>query len=216
MKISTLELSRKVDEVDLNGSTIILDFAFPTKRITRKIRKAYLSNLLLNLSIANSLRMKYVYLGSYSSNPRSKSKYGALKREAEKLVLKKGGNILRVGLIVDYEKPGGRFKQFVEINKKLPVVIQFPLDWCPISVTSSLEFENSILKVLKNQEEFIIKEIGHQIAFNDLIFQSSDSVHVIHISERILQVVSTIFRFVPLGKLDFLRSILYKELRLQK
>jgi hypothetical protein len=212
--ILVYELSRKIDEIDLYGSILVLDFAFPTRRITRKIRKEYLKNLLVNLTIASNLSLKYIYMGSYSSNPRSESKYGALKREAESLVLKMGGNILRIGLVVDYDNPGGRFKQFVGINKNLPVRIQFPEKWCPMSVTSSLEFENSILELLKNNAQFITKEIGHQIVFNDLISKTGNSVHTIHINERLLEIISIILRFVPLGKLDFLRSILYRESRL--
>jgi hypothetical protein len=74
----------------------------------------------VSICVANS--SSYVYIGSISSIPPIRSVYGIRKKRIEDLVLACGGNIVRLGLVVNQAEPGGRYLELVKIANWFPVI----------------------------------------------------------------------------------------------
>jgi len=211
----TVDLGRKFAnaEATRNSLGVIIDAAFPTNKISKQIKSEYMINLRNNLDMANDLNLRYIYIGSYSSHSRSRSKYGQLKREAERLVILKGANILRVGLITDPVNPKGRYQQFANISRLLPFIPVFPVNWCPIFITTLEDFRLEIEKSLVAQKLNTITSVGKAVTFSTLFEASSKSTKKFYIPE-ILMIIGMYFcRLLPLGRFDIVKSILYKEER---
>ena len=197
-------------ELHLN---LIIDSAFPTRKINKKIRSEYLSALNNNLKIANEISCRYIYIGSYSSHTKSRSKYGRLKREAERLVITKGGIVLRVGLVSDQSNPKGRFADFNQISRRLPFIPVLPNGWCPVFTTTIDEFRFEIRRLIRTDRVSAVYEAGVKTNISKLFQENNQSGKRCTIPETVLVLVSFLSRIVPLGRLDFVKSILYKEER---
>jgi len=208
-----IKLGRTLTKEDLSQTppNLIIDAAFPTSKITKEIKFKYLQDLSQNLEIAINNDLRYLYLGSYSSHPMSRSKYGRLKQQAERMVLLKGANILRVGLVIDPSNPKGRYYQVLRIAKSLPFTPVLPENWCPIYTTTLTNFNLEIDRSILNQNVNSINYIGIRESINLLLQGSNESRRKCIIPASILSIGRHLSKIIPLGPLDFVKSILYKE-----
>jgi uncharacterized protein YbjT (DUF2867 family) len=211
MEVRNLGRKVSIREAKKLSIGIIVDAAFPTNNINAAIRAEYLNNLNHNLDVAIALNLRYIYIGSYSSDTRSKSKYGQLKREAERMVILKGGNILRAGLVIDYANPRGRFLQFVHVSRRLPFIPVLPQNWCPIFVTTIDDFCSEIGKSIIARRMYTIKAIGKKVSLSSLFEENSKSDRKCQIPEFFMFMGMHLAKILPLGKFDFIKSILYRE-----
>jgi hypothetical protein len=198
-------------DIEAHIPTLVFDAAFPTNNITRAVRLKYLKQLTMNLEATIRNDSQYIYLGSYSNHPKSKSKYGRLKREAERIVLQKGGNILRLGLVVDPSNPMGRYSQFLQVAKYLPVTPVLPENWCPIFITTLSEFNLGIEDCILTRNVHSIKTLGTRMSVNEFLSSTNTFRRKVKIPQFLMVPSALITMILPLGNLDFLKSILYKD-----
>ena len=197
--------------IDSNPPSMIFDAAFPTGGIDRKVENEYLRSLASNFELTSSSQITYYYLGSYSANKKSKSKYGNLKSKAEREVILKGGQILRVGLVIDYQNPKGRFLQFLRLTSKLPFIPVFPDKWLPIITTTLDEFRSAIKSLVIDQKVQMVQNLGVKNDINKLFNEYAGAKTRVRVPEILLYVAMYLSRFVYLGPLDSLKSVFYKE-----
>ena len=126
----------------------------------------------------------------------------------------KGANILRVGLITDSVNPKGRYQQFENISRLLPFIPVFPVNWCPIVITTLEDFRLEIGKTLVAQKLNSITSVGKTVTFSTLFEGSSNSTKKFYVPEVIMIIGMRMCRILPLGRFDFVKSILYKEERI--
>lgn len=101
---------------------VVLDLSVPTQPKNSLEIETYQQLISQRTVAAGSVGCTYIYAGSTSSAGSASSAYGLLKQQTEDIVKSHGGIVVRFGLICNWEKPGGRFKEFVEILGRLPIV----------------------------------------------------------------------------------------------
>ncbi len=108
-------------ELPIPGRACV-DASFPTDYKSSSVTGAYLRTVEERCRWSTRKGCRYVYIASMSSLPPVASVYGAVKRAAEEIVLVEGHRLVRAGLIVSQENPGGRFAQLAGIVRAIPVV----------------------------------------------------------------------------------------------
>lgn len=211
--LDVIKLGRTLAKEDLYQTSprLIIDAAFPTSEVTKEIKSKYLQGLSQNLEIAIKNDLSYLYLGSYSSHPMSRSKYGRLKRQAERMVLLKGANILRVGLVIDPSNPKGRYFQFLRIAKSLPFTPVLPENWCPIYTTTLVNFNFELGKSILSQKVNSVNCIGVKGSINELLQGSNEYRRKCAVPASLLSIGMHLSKVFSFGSFDFVNSILYKE-----
>jgi len=101
---------------------IVLDLSVPTQPKSSLEIETYQQLISQRVVAAGGVRSTYIYAGSTSSAGNASSAYGLLKQQTEDIVKSHGGIVVRFGLICNWEKPGGRFKELVETLGRLPIV----------------------------------------------------------------------------------------------
>jgi len=208
-----VDLGRTISKAtfDSNPPSIVFDAAFPTGGIDSKVEIEYLRRLASNFHLTSTSQITYYYLGSHSANKKSKSRYGNLKSKAEREVILNGGQILRVGLVIDSQNPKGRFLQFLRLTSKLPFIPVFPDKWLPIVTTTLDEFKLSIKSLVIDQRDQIVQNLGVKSDINKLLNEYAGAKMRVRVPEIFLYVAMYSSRLVYLGPLDSLKSVLYKE-----
>jgi hypothetical protein len=105
----------------------------------------------------------------------------------------------------------GRYSQFLKISRYLPVTLELPENWCPIFVTSISEFHLGIEDCILTDSAYTIKTLGTKISVNELLCSSNAFRPKVKIPQFLMIVFAAITMRLPLGPLDFLKSILYRE-----
>jgi predicted transcriptional regulator with HTH domain len=102
---------------------VIIDCSFPNGNEKQSVTAKYLDLIHRRAQYYKSLNIRYIYLGSYSSIHPLKNKYGRVKYRAEQLVLEQNGIIVKLGLVVNSNNPGGRYFELTKILKKMPILV---------------------------------------------------------------------------------------------
>jgi len=101
---------------------VVLDLSVPTQPKSSLEIETYQQLISQRTVAASSVGCTYIYAGSTSSAGTASSAYGLLKQQTEDIVKSHGGIVVRFGLICNWEKPGGRFKELIETLGRLPIV----------------------------------------------------------------------------------------------
>ncbi len=190
----------------LHQLTHLIDCGFPLNYTNGNVSGVYLKEIDKRLAISKKFGVNYLYIASYSSNNGGTSKYGRIKLLAENKVLLAKLDIVRVGLVVDQSRLGGRAKKLVEIASSLPLIPLPNHDWFPVSVTNLVEFEEWINRyVCQNDSQFPLKSEAMPLAQLVRYFLPKKSFIKI---PKSLTIISVIFiRLLPLSAIDSLKSI---------
>jgi hypothetical protein len=190
------------------GLTHIIDASFPANYKDKLITQQYFERLEKRLE--KSIGLNYIYLGSYSSVGVVRSIYGETKKNAEKMVQDRGATVLRLGLVVDENNPGGRFSQLKEIIEKAPVNLKIPESWCPIKITRFSNFIQTTL-ILVNQRVVAKKEVEIKQTFqtnlNFFMVRSKPRKLTVFLPDPVLRIFFLLVSKIPLGLFDNLNSI---------
>ena len=193
----------------------IVDASFPRNYRNAQILRDYLNLLENRLTQSRISESKYVYIGSYSSLSLKNSKYGLGKKAAEDLVIQYSGTVLRLGLVIDPNNPGGRYLEFLKLVRKIPIHFIIPKSWCPVYVTKLNSALDSIHTIISDREAITFGHIhAHgtkKIYLNQLLMQVSGNFPVIKVPELAMWILSFLVSIFPIGKIDNLKSIMYKE-----
>lgn len=104
------------------GLDLLVDASYPSGGGGRTATAHYLEAVERRSRWAASQGARYVYVASTSSLPPVTSRYGQVKAQAEHATLSAGGLLLRAGLVVADERPGGRFGHLLDIVRRPPVL----------------------------------------------------------------------------------------------
>ncbi len=195
------------------GLHVILDCSFPSRFRRKAVKRNYRMLLEKRIITASNLDTRYIYIGSFSSSKNSKSKYGIYKYELEELIQLNGGVILRIALVVDEVKPGGRYSELIQIISRMPFVVLPHEDLFRLQVSSLEEYKESLRWCIENivtsfqrgellapHSETSLKQLVMDI---DIMHHKSH----IEISRRSSRLVEWVVTYLPLGKFDSLKSI---------
>jgi hypothetical protein len=133
-----------------SGSCPVVDFSMPRNIRQSSTRISYHELIMRRVSSAVGGRSHYIYAGSISSLDPVVSQYGKLKRLVEDDVKSRGGSVLRLGLVVDFERPGGRFSNLIQILDRLPIAVVPSFNCFQLYVTSPEGMVQSIVQLAKH------------------------------------------------------------------
>lgn len=189
----------------------IIDSGFPRNIHNKNVKMEYFKNLTSRLEHCSSQNTTYLYFGSLSSHSPATSKYGTAKREAENLVVSMRGRVIRFGLVVDRQEPGGRYLELVKNLRSFPVILVPHPDYFPICVTYIKEFSGTLDRVIFERENSVSDATApiEWTCLSQLVRNSTDR-RVIVLPKFITKITCEIIRILPLGKLDNLKAIAYK------
>ena len=130
-----------------------VDFSFPSGKVDEVEFLEYLDLIQRRVRACMLKSSNYVYIASFSSIPPINSIYGMRKKVTEDLVLSLGGNILRMGLVVNRTKPGGRYLELGEKVGKLPFVPVTHHNFFQLFVTQEDAALSSVKAALKSTSQ---------------------------------------------------------------
>ena len=212
LNIPTVALGRKLEAIDvsiLDGLTLIIDCGFPRDYYHRKTSREYLKEIEKRVSFCNQHGIQYVYLTTFTSTVSDKSKYARLKNLLEEHIEILGGELLRLGLVIDAIKPGGRFLELQSIIQKMPVVLIPGLNWFPI-FTCTLSAYLAEVKSLVETGELSKLQIGKLQPLAVIVKEVAKDKKVLQLTDF---ATSLLARFVPLiafGKREGIKGISVK------
>lgn len=201
----------KLGRDDSPSTERVIDCGFPRNYSNAEVLSQYFETIANRLERVKFCSGRYVYLASMSSLSRHPSNYGLAKSTAESLVQASGGTLLRLGLVIDFDAPGGRFAQLARLVASVPIVpiphrSRFRLLVTPASAVgpaATLAFEDP------QSAQMIIQEASHWTTLGDLLYEIAGVIGVRTLqmplwATRSLEVTS---RHLKLGWLDNLSSL---------
>ena len=201
---------------NLASVSAIIDCGFPRKIHKKLVRKNYEKQFFKKIDQMCKIRkIPYVYLGSFSSAETSLSHYGRVKYFAEKLVIDRGGMVLKLGLIVSTDKPGGRFLELAKIMRVIPFSLVPHPDYFPIRTTNLNDLLDHILILVNNiDQEFvngikIVQNEGTTLG-NLLTHQINRNQSSVRLSRTTTKLLCRAIQILPLGPMNNLKSIAHQ------
>jgi hypothetical protein len=188
-----------------------VDFSFPQENADEEEFSNYLDLLRHRLKECSNTKSGYLYIGSISSLLPVVSRYGKRKRTAEELVLMAGGSVLRLGLVIDENSPGGRYKKLVKAISFLPVVPVTDPEYFQLFV---ITIENALGAVIRgirlaNRNLDLIADENVETNLGQLLLglAKSRNKRVITLSGRLTGAMEFILRNTSINSLDPLKSL---------
>ena len=209
--VSSLSRTEKVND----SISVVIDASFPRNYSNYKVFKNYQKLLASRLDDSRRVNAKYIYLGSYSSIGLPKSRYGSAKQKAEMMVLASNHTVLRLGLVIDTNLPGGRYFELQEVMRKIPISLSVPQDWCPIKITYLSDVLANIYAKVKQKD--LITNGVHEVLgtldtnLNFILDMYPSRLFKIQVPSLLMSLFAFLAHIFPIGKLDNLNSIMYKE-----
>jgi hypothetical protein len=207
-KLSTFAMSR--DQLPTKEG-VYIDFSFPTNFSDEETMEKYIETILSRCLMCKELNSRYIYIGSMSSIHRASSNYGRRKAEVEDGVKRNGGIILRLGLILDWQNPGGRFKEFLDQLENLPALISPSKDTFELwTMPLSLAFEsiNSIVVAGTKKNDYVARGVFksslYEVVREYSLISSRNFLSAPSILSRFLQILVR-YKCVPCP--DAIRSL---------
>jgi hypothetical protein len=211
--IRSVALGRKIEDLDssiLDGLVAIIDCGFPRDYYRVKSSHDYLKQIKKRARFCNERGIKYVYLTTFTSIISDNSKYARLKNSAETSVELLGGELLRLGLVVDLSNPGGRFLELNSIIRRLPIVLIPSSNWFPVFTCTLSEYLAEIKTFLQNGS-LSIHQIGKIQPLSELIEEVSKDKKVLKLSNFITFILAQIIPFIAFGKMEGIKGIAFKN-----
>jgi hypothetical protein len=208
----TRVLGRRIESIDnnfLDGLTLIIDCGFPRDYYNRKTACDYLAEVEKRAQFCNEFGIKYYYLTTYTSVVSDRSKYSQLKSLVETSVKSMGGELLRLGLVIDASNPGGRFLELKSIIQRLPVVFVPSFNWFPV-FTCSLDAYLEEVKNLLENGEMSKHELGNLQPLAEVITQVSEGKKLLQLSDLLTCIVVRFLPLVAFGKREGIKGISVK------
>ena len=198
------------DEIDHCSEPIdlLIDCGFPRNIHNKKISTRYLAQLEQRLLVSKENGIKYMYVGSLSEDIESNSAYGRVKAISTNLVKKYGGCVIRSGLGVDLEKPGGRYKELLDLHNRIPIKIIPNERFFPIGVTYLGEFLYTTNESVNKSDVFepeVLCKI-QWITLKDLLRSFPNPIEI-NLTFGMTKILCFLINSLPLGKFDNLKSI---------
>jgi hypothetical protein len=187
---------------------ILIDCGFPRNIHNKKISTRYFAQLEQRLFVSKKTGIKYVYVGSLSEDIESNSAYGRVKASSTHLVKKYGGCVIRSGLVVDNKKPGGRYKELLEVHNRMPIKIIPNERFFPVGVTFLRDFLCATNEIVSKSDIFE-PEVLCKVQWTTLkhLLQTLPHPIKINLSFGMTKILCILINFLPLGKFDNLKSI---------
>lgn len=187
---------------------LLIDCGFPRDIRKKKISNRYLLQLEQRLLVSKKIGIKYLYVGSLSEDSKSNSAYGRVKADSADLVKKHGGCVIRSGLVVDNKKPGGRYKELLQVYKLMPIKIIPNERFFPLGVTLLEDFLFATNEIVSKPDIFE-PEVLCKIQWTTLrhLLQTLPNPIDINLSFGITKFLCILINTLPLGKFDNLKSI---------
>ena len=212
INVPSTALGRNIDAVDisiLDGLTIVIDCGFPRDYYHREISRLYLEEIEKRARFCNQHGIKYVYLTTFTSIVSDKSKYARLKNSLETSIESLGGELLRLGLVIDSNKPGGRFLELYSIVNKLPVVLIPSSNWFPV-FTCSLSGYLAEVKNLFENGQLSKLQIGKLQPLAEVIREVAVGKRVLQLNDFVTSVFGRLLPLVVFGKREGIKGISIK------
>ncbi len=192
---------------------VVIDSGFPRDIHKENVRFEYFKHLAARLEYCKTNKVNYLYFGSLSSHSPVASKYGSAKREAENLVLSMKGKVIRFGLVVNTQEPGGRYKELIDNLRKLPIIFVPNPGFFPVGVTRIEEFLEALDRIIFQSESLVYDQTAPIDWTNlNLLVRNSTNKKVFELPKFVTKVVCRMIRWLPLGKIDNLKAIAYEIL----
>ena len=190
---------------------VYIDFSFPTNFNDDETMAKYKETILSRCLMCKELNSRYIYIGSISSIHRATSNYGRRKAEVEDSVKRNGGIILRLGLILEWENPGGRFKEFLDQLENLPALISPSKDtfelW-NLRLNSAFDSINSIVVASSEKNDYVARGVFksslYEVVREYSLISSRNFLSAPSILSRFLQILVR-YKYVPCP--DAVRSL---------
>jgi hypothetical protein len=211
--LSFVLLEEASTDSDLAFINVIIDCGFPRKIHKKLVRTNYKRQFLKRTDQIQ--KIPYIYLGSFSSAEDSLSHYGQVKHFSEKLVIERGGMVLKLGLIISAEKPGGRYLELANIVKFFPLSLIPHSDYFPIRTTKLNDFLDYILILVHNiDQEFVnaIKIVQNEsTTLGDLLtHQINRNQLPVILPRATTKLLCRTIQILPLGPMNNLKSIAHQ------
>lgn len=218
LNIPCTALGRQIEAIDisiLDGLSLIIDCGFPRDYYHQKISREYFKEIEKRLSFCNQYGIKYVYLTTYTSIVSDKSKYARFKNLLEGHIEKFGGELLRLGLVIDLIKPGGRFLELQSIIQKIPVVLIPSLNWFPI-FTCSLSAYLAEIKTLVENGELSNLQIGKLQPLAYVIREAAKDKKVLQLSDFVTYLIARSLPLIAFGRMEGIKGISVKMIDFER
>jgi hypothetical protein len=196
-------------EETIEELTHIVDCGFPRNHMTKGVRATYLQEIEERVLLCKNYKINYLYVGSYSSANSPLSQYGKTKYEAETIVATNSLDIVRVGLVFDSARIGGRALELERIINKLPIVPIPNIGWYPLQITYLNDFESWILNYLETKSKDF-STLVHSSTLNEIIRMLAVDKTQIQLPRLITGASVVLVKLLPLRLFDSLKSIATK------
>lgn len=165
--------------------------------------KASIKHLNKYIDLSTKKKSKFFYISSINAKFPNASYYSKIKYECEKIVLKKGGKIIRLGLVKS-PKPFGPYKSLQKLAR-LPFKIKFSNSTKIITT----DINNFISINFKNINKTIIEIFDNEYLLNDFLTMHQVKKNKININ------LNLVVKFLQkLNKVFFLKGIFGRLLTL--
>jgi hypothetical protein len=217
MNVGYIALGRKIEDLGaslLGELTIIIDCGFPRDYYNARRARDYLKQVERRAKFCGDHGIQYVYLTTFTSVVSNKSKYARLKNRVEKTIEAFGGELLRLGLVVDLDNPGGRYLELCSIIHKLPIVFVPNSDWFPVFTCTIDEYRKEIQSLLKSGS-LIRDHIGKLQSLSDVIKEVSIGKKLFKLSSFTTCLLAKALPLIAFGKREGIRGISIRMTDLQ-
>lgn len=207
--VEYVSLSRKIEDLGaslLSDLTTIIDCGFPRDYYHARRARDYLKQVEKRSEFCSGHGIQYVYLTTFTSVISNKSKYARLKNSAEDIVEAFGGELLRLGLVVDLVNPGGRYLELCSIIQKLPIVFVPNSDWFPVFTCTIDEYRREIESLLRNGS-LINGHIGKLQSLSDVIGEVSIGKKAFKLSSFVTCLLARTLTLIAFGKREGIKGI---------
>ena len=131
--------------------------------IVRDNLRASLTHLNKYLDLSNKYNSTFIYISSVNAKHPKASYYSKIKHECEKIVLKKGGKVIRLGLIIS----DNAFGPYLALKKIANLPISFKFSNSTKIITTNIENFNNI--DFENIDEDVKEVFDNQHNLNNFL-----------------------------------------------
>lgn len=194
----------------LEKLNLIIDCGFPRDYYKIGVGDLYLRELTERFRVAQKLKVKYLYLTSFSTLKFGNSTYAKIKDNSESIANQFGVQLLRLGLVIDRDSPGGRYKELIQLVRSSPVILIPHKSWFPVMVCQLDEYLDS-LNLFINGSDFREREVGYISSLTEILEWSFPNKHAIRLGPIATSSLVRLISLLNLKKLEGLKYIARKS-----
>jgi hypothetical protein len=209
LKIDYVCLDRSVDKHNedfLKRITQVIDCGFPRNYYKKGLDSAYLLEIHRRKYFFESLGSKYIYIGTFTGVATRSTHYSQIKQKAEEILETFGATILRTGLIVSQDWPGGRYRELGEMLEKFPISLIPNENWFPLIITDLDDFLHHLGRLLRLEKSEVPLSVDI-LPLRKLVLRHSTNKMQFEISSPACQLFCWAVSRFPLKKLEGLKAI---------